>query len=368
MGRIMAFWEVIKMTKILFVDDENKAFERFKKLPFYKNHEGDILHRQSPIGLPSETDKYPDLRLIILDILWGDPGSDNALDLGVDAMKELSKHAPDIPVVIHSIIDNEEILNRLIPEMIRLGAIDWISKLEPRLTRSFRLERIYMQGRDVLKRPASRAILPIEEKSRSLDNAAIMFIDMCGFTALTNEIGNNETLKILVKFYETVGIEITNVGGYIDKYIGDAIMAVFGASAENQDLDLFTHIQHCIKMARLTLAKLNEFRLRHVEPILTRRNLQIKPSQLQEIGLCRVAIESGPVEAVIFERGNESELTFIGRPVNIAARILNEAKPNEIWLGQNAHQNGGKDINISEEREVEYKNFPGTFMMYRVKS
>jgi class 3 adenylate cyclase len=76
-------------------------------------------------------------------------------------------------------------------------------------------------------------------------------------------------------------------------------------------------------------------------------------------------MESGNVEIVRFERGAESEVTFIGTPVNIAARILAKANTSETWVGHNMIAT--KMVGATEEeRPVEYKNLPGDFKMYRI--
>jgi adenylate cyclase len=265
------------------------------------------------------------------------------------------------------VLSEEKVLYRLIPEMMRLGAHDWISKDEPKYVRSFRFERAYLEGREVLRRPPHRAILSAEQRTRSDVHVAVMFVDMSGFTALTNTIGAEKILKILEAFYGIVGEAVAKHGGYIDKYIGDAVMCVFGASAEFED-DLFTHVQRCIKAARVIQGRSAPFRMEHVEPVLSRSNMQLTDSQVRQIGKFRIGVESGPVEVTKFERESETELTFIGTPVNIASRVINKADPGELWVGKNAHDVAAKHLDVIREVEVEYKNLPGTFQAYIIST
>ncbi len=350
--------------KILFVDNQERELGRLLMIPFCREHEKEIEHIRNPMGLGEKVAANPDVRLVILDILWEESSSEGALELGVEAMKELARQAPDVPVVIYSIIDDERILERLIPEMMRLGAYDWVGKDETLLVRSFRFQRAYMQGRKnrIL---GSTAVLPAEQQRRSDVHAAIMFTDLSGFTALTDEVGANIVAGILEKFYKMVGANIISRNGYIDKYIGDAVMAAFGVTGIN-DTQSFIHVQRCVEAARHIQAEAIRFRLDEVEPVLKQRLTKIDPKRLNQIGGIRIGMESGMVEIARFERGPESEVTFIGTAVNIASRILAQAGIGETWIGHNVKTTG--HVGTAEEREVEYKNLPGPFTMYRVQT
>lgn len=351
--------------KILFVDNERDAFDAFCKLPFGEKHIHETTYRDSPVGLGRVVAENADLKLVVLDVLWHSAPGAEGLPLGVDAMRELARDAPDVPVVIYSVIDSEEVLRNYIPEMIRLGAHDWISKIESRPLRSFRFEQAYNLGRDVRKRPAGRAILSESDQSRSNVHVAVLFIDMSGFTALTDKVGAADTVDILREFYRLVSDAVSERGGYLDKYIGDAAMAVFGASeAQNNS---YSHVNHCVDAARHILGNATPFRLTRVEPRIKRVNLQGTPDEFAKIGRFRVGIESGPVEVVRFERGAEWEITFVGNPVNIASRLLSHAKPDEAWIGVNVHTNGAVARIVAEEAEVAYKNLPGSFSAYRIR-
>src|SRR5215470_6606771 len=113
------------MKKILFVDNEEKSLRRFMQLPFAEEHAEEVEFVRSPVGLKDQIAKHPDLRLIILDLMW-DEGKDPIL-LGMDAMQELKDAAADIPVVIYSALDDETgyDLRTLIPKAMGLGAYDW---------------------------------------------------------------------------------------------------------------------------------------------------------------------------------------------------------------------------------------------------
>src|SRR5882724_1641885 len=122
------------MNKILFVDNKKEEFDRFMKLPFAQDHVDEIEYLESPVKLKTilltDRERERAIRLIILDLLWEEDREQGPLKLGVEAMQELSEISPDIPIVVHSVLDDDDTLHNLIPEMIRLGAYDWVGKAE----------------------------------------------------------------------------------------------------------------------------------------------------------------------------------------------------------------------------------------------
>lgn len=369
MGRNLDISEVVEM-KILFVDNKDREFERFLMLPFAQEHKDEVVHLKSPLGLVNVVRENKDLRLIVLDMLWESDDLKEGIELGAGAMKELSEHEPGVPVIIYSIIDDEATLRRLIPEMMRLGAYDWISKDEPKLVRSFRFERAFAAGQNKLKLPASRALLPPDQQHRSRIHVAVMFADMSGFTALSGELPPDEVVSVLKTFYKLIGENVEQHGGYVDKYIGDAVMAYFGATGKQEEFPpdelLNLHVQRCIKAAKKIQAEASSFQYNHVTPALKKANNRLDPERVKDIGKIRIGIESGLVEVVRFERGNESEVTVIGSPVNFASRIIGLGKPGEVWLGENAHGTGAMHGEVAEGVQSQYKNVLGEITRYRL--
>ena len=349
--------------KILFIDNKPTQFERFMKLEFARDHQDEIVYSRTPVGVPAMVEANPDLRLIILDMLWEEDVNDQGpITAGLDVLRELEAAGSDVPVVIYSAIDSEQLLNDILPEAERLGSYDWVSKDEPRLIQSARFRRAYMVGRLPHRRPKSRAILARHERQRSGIFVSIMFIDMSGFTALTSEIGAERVIPLLDDFYEAVGKAVTEEEGYIDKYLGDAVMAVFGAMPLDANQPQEVHVGRSVRAAKAALINVMVQRSA-IERLLSQMSTRLDAQQVAKVGKCRVGIESGTVEVVRFERGNESEVTFIGTPVNIAARILAQADPAEIWIGQNARR-WAQGVVRSEE--TEYKNLPGKYQKHLV--
>ncbi|MFW7379744.1 MAG: response regulator [Oligoflexus sp.] len=145
----------------------------------------------------------------------------------------------------------------------------------------------------------------------------ILFADICGFTKLSEDLGPQRVSKVLNQFLESMSRVIFEHNGTIDKFIGDAIMAIFGAPEQlSAELQIQQACQCAIKMHH-ALEKLKQ----------TWRD-EDEFSSLQ----MRIGMHHGP--AVVGQFGSElrSEYTAIGPTVNYAARVQDHASPGSIFI------------------------------------
>lgn len=137
----------------------------------------------------------------------------------------------------------------------------------------------------------------------STQEATIMFSDIRNFTSLSRKLGARDTVTLLNDYFSTMVDVVFENGGTLDKFIGDGMMAVFGApfvSAEDTDRAVIT--------AASMLAHLRNF---------NRRRLEQGAAPL-EIG---VGIDTGPVIAGTIGSPRRMDFTVIGEHVNLASRI-----------------------------------------------
>lgn len=130
----------------------------------------------------------------------------------------------------------------------------------------------------------------------------ILFIDLVGFTTISEELGP-KLVPYLGKYLSCMSNVITNNGGTIDKYIGDGVMAFWGAPNYNED-----HAVACCRASVECVVELEE--LRKDWPEKYRESLGI-----------RLGMNTGRV--IVGNIGSSSRLnyTVLGDPVNLAARL-----------------------------------------------
>ena len=135
------------------------------------------------------------------------------------------------------------------------------------------------------------------------EERVLLYIDLCGSTALAERLGEERFLDLLNAFYADVTAEIVARGGEIHKYVGDEVIAVWrdGANPEQP-------IRACLAARRRLKERAAAYRARFGEA----------PD-------FRAAIHAGPV--VIGELGaQKKEIALIGDAMNTAARILEAAR------------------------------------------
>ena len=149
--------------------------------------------------------------------------------------------------------------------------------------------------------------------------ATIVFTDIIGFTRLAEQIPPRETNMILNQYFSMVTDIIFRHDGTLDKYIGDGVMAVFGAPMERQD------------DAERAILAAKEMRERLVAMMAK------KEGHTRKFDI-RIGINTGRVVAGNIGSPRRMEYTVIGDPVNIASRLESIAKPNQILIGEETYK------------------------------
>jgi adenylate cyclase len=130
--------------------------------------------------------------------------------------------------------------------------------------------------------------------------ASVLFVDLEGSTAYATEHDPAEVVAMLNRFFGVVVDEVDERGGLVNKFVGDAVLAVFGAPVELDD-----HAAAALGAARAIAARLAE--------------------ELPELGV-GVGVATGDVVAGNVGHEERYEYTVIGDAVNSAARLTDLAK------------------------------------------
>ncbi len=147
---------------------------------------------------------------------------------------------------------------------------------------------------------------------------SILFADISGFTAVSETKKPEEVAEFLSHFFSCAVESIFAYGGTLDKFIGDAVMAFFGAPIPQED-----HADRAVLAGLMMQRMVGDW---NVE----REKLEMPPVKV------RVGINSGP--AVVGNVGTEKRVdyTVLGTSVNIASRLESGvAKPGQVVISQN---------------------------------
>ena len=183
----------------------------------------------------------------------------------------------------------------------------------------------YLDPRQVKRLQDNPSLLKLGGEKRY---CTFLFTDVRGFTALSERVTPEEVTYIMNRALTAQQSAVAECHGMVDKYIGDAMMAIFGAP-----LDLENHEDWAIKCAKkiqLNMIDLNkEFEAKGLPPI--------------QIG---IGINSG--EAIVGNMGSDQrfDYTAIGDAVNIAARLESGTKAAEVdvLIGISTKQRSGSSL------------------------
>ncbi|GAB4374790.1 MAG: hypothetical protein Kow00121_19650 [Elainellaceae cyanobacterium] len=145
----------------------------------------------------------------------------------------------------------------------------------------------------------------------------VLFSDIIGFTQLSNTLRSRKVSELLNEYLTEMTHAIFEQGGTVDKFMGDAILAIFGAPEE---LSPNEQVKRAIAAARQMYQKLAEL------------NKRWQAQGIHQLVQFRCGIHQGTAVVGMFGGEERADYTAIGPSVNIAARIQEAAEPNTILV------------------------------------
>jgi class 3 adenylate cyclase len=171
-------------------------------------------------------------------------------------------------------------------------------------------------ARAVERRRSERAATPEHPEERR--QATVLFADLAGFTALSDGVDPELVKSVADTALARLAREVEARDGYVDKFIGDNVMAVFGAPVAHED-----DPQRAIGAGLAMQAAMDEVN-------------SSTPDHVPALEL-RVGINTGEVLA-----GNVGDAyTVIGSPVNLAARLEEASRPGAVTVGETTRRLAG---------------------------
>src|SRR5215210_6396668 len=172
------------------------------------------------------------------------------------------------------------------------------------------------------------------EKAVERKIVSVLFADLVGFTALSERLDAEDVAAVQRAYFDTVRQVIGRYGGQLEKFIGDAAMAVFGVPVTRDD-----DSERAVR-AGLALASA-------VEQLGARVGLE------RDALAVRVGVNSGEVVHSVDAAPGDAVVT--GDPVNVAARLQAAAAPGEVLVGETTALAVAGAVELGDARALELK-------------
>jgi class 3 adenylate cyclase/ActR/RegA family two-component response regulator len=176
--------------------------------------------------------------------------------------------------------------------------------------------------------------------------ATVMFVDICGFTSLSETQPPATVVGLLNTYFDQVVQEIISHGGYVDKFMGDAVMAVFrGEYHLDRSLDAALAVRAQLQDSAQALPNGHEY-----HPAIS-------------IGINTGEMISGNIGSATLKR---LDYTVIGDVVNTSQRLQSAAKANQIVITEAIYQRIKESFQCAPIGELKLKNKELPVMTYEV--
>lgn len=333
------------MTKILVVDDEIdlEVLIKQKFRQKIREHHYEFIFAVNGIEALKQLEIHGDVDVVLSDINM--PEMD-----GLTLLTKLGEQNSLLKSVIVSAygdMDNIRVaMNR--------GAFDFITKPinfeDLELTMEKTIKHV-LQMRETMKAIKENNILKmyVDETvlnfmgSREFESSLLMnetiegtvvFIDICSFTKISENAPPDTVVNLLNSYFELMVKEIIAQGGYIDKFIGDAIMAVF-----RNEYHLDRAIDACLAVRK------------KIEQLPAATEGAVKPDV--SIGLNSGEMISGNIGSAGLRR---LDYTVIGDVVNTAQRLQDNAKMGQILITEATYEKVKESFQCKRVGELKLKN------------
>jgi class 3 adenylate cyclase/FixJ family two-component response regulator len=344
------------MAKILVVDDETDLEvlikQKFRQKIRVQDYE--FFFAVNGVEALKRIHENPEIDIVLSDINM--PEMD-----GLTLLTKLSEAKPMIKSVIVSAYGDMENIRTA----MNRGAFDFITKpinfedlsitIEKTLQQVNALRAVQKTNKenDILKMYVDKTVLNFmgdkEIESALVANESIegsvVFIDICSFTCISELEPADSVVSMLNRFFDVMAKEIIAQNGYIDKFIGDAIMAVFRGEF---------HLDRAVEASLAVRKKITE--------------MPAAPECAAFIPNVSIGINSG--EMISGNIGSSSlrrlDYTVIGDTVNTAQRLQAVAAPGQVVINEASFLKIKESFHCNKLGEVTLKNKSGFSNIYEV--
>ncbi|GAB3747605.1 adenylate/guanylate cyclase domain-containing protein [Spirosoma pomorum] len=343
--------------KVLVVDDETDLEllikQKFRRQIREKQYEFVFAHDgHEALSL---LDQQPDIDLVLTDLNM--PGMD-----GLTLLLRLHESNPMMKAVIVSAYGD---MDNIRTAMNR-GAFDFLTKpvnfddlevtMQKTLAHVAQLRQTLqaVKENNILRMYVDESVLTFMSRSEfetSLSAsesvvATVMFIDICGFTAIAERESADRVVKLVNRYFDVMVKEILAQNGHVDKFMGDAVMAVFRGEY---------HFDRALEAAIGVRTQIGQ--LEDNLPGQAGYHPQVA------IGINTGEMISGNIGSAALKR---LDYTVIGDAVNTAQRLQSVARPGQIVISEKAQQSIAESFTCERIGEVTLKNKTAPVIVYNV--
>ena len=186
----------------------------------------------------------------------------------------------------------------------------------------------------------------------------ILFSDIVGFTQLANTLRSRRVAELLNEYLAAMTHAVVDNGGTVDKFMGDAILALFGATEE---LTPNQQVRRAIGAARQMHRSLRQLNQGWQAQGLVGKD---GPPPVQ----FRCGIHHGTAVVGMFGGSERADYTAIGPAVNIASRLQEAATPNSILISAAVADYLENDVAIVKGSPLQFKGIDETVLTFSIKS
>lgn len=345
------------MAKILVVDDE-EDLEILVKQKFrrkIRENEYEFVFAHNGAEALQKIKENPDLDILLSDI-----------NMPVMDGLTLLTHLPEANPILKAVVVSAYGDMQNIRTAMNRGAFDFVCKpvdfddLDLTMEKTISYVR---QTQETLKAIKENNILKMyvdehvlnfmtnkEFESSLLKNelleASVVFIDVCGFTSITEKVAPNEVVHLLNGLFDVIVKEIIAQGGHVDKFMGDAVMAVFRGEY---------HIDRAIDAALAVRQTVGTLKGIEMEGITYQPEISI--------GINSGEMVSGNIGSASLKR---LDYTVIGDAVNLSQRLQSAARPNQILITESVYEKAKESFSCQAVGEMTLKNKANPVMTYEV--
>ena len=343
--------------KILVVDDETDL-ELLIKQKFRKKireNAYEFVFAHNGVQALERLREHPDLDIVLSDINM--PEMD-----GLTLLTKLPEANPLVKAVMVSAYGD---MDNIRTAMNR-GAFDFVCKPvnfeDLELTMEKTVQHVNhlretlkaIRENDILKMYVDESVLKFmthkEFENSLLANetieATVVFVDLCGFTAITEQLPANTVVGLINKYFDLMVKEIIAQGGLVDKFMGDSVMGVFrGEFHLDRAIDAALAVREKMRLEEETLSG----------------GLVYRPKV--SVGVNSGEMVSGNIGSASLRR---LDYTVIGDAVNLAQRLQSVAQPGQIVITHDTFEKVKESFSCERIGEVRLKNKANPVTIFEV--